>query len=245
MTPSFFSRNFLGAFFIRAYLSGENSLSRKMVESETFRSGERSTQTTLGDISGGKQDLSHRHATLVMGSQKINFEKFDWKINFSMWRHEVINALIQIGFDVVLKSKRYLYDQKTWDCTNEKTCSKIRSCLTKEMKYLVKDERAMTLWRTLEKTYLLKSLENCLYTMNQVYGFQIKPDVSMHDHVWRFGKLHTNLKNLDEDFKDEVNAMTLLHLLLEEYNNFMTTLLYSKSVIILIDVYTTLTNLEI
>ena len=67
----------------------------------------------------------------------------------------------------------------------------------------------------------------------------------MYDHISRFGKLHTYLKNLDEDIKDEVKAMTLLHLLLEEYNHFMTTLLYSKSVIILIDVYTTLTNLEI
>lgn len=113
MTPSFFPRNFLGAFFIRAYLSSENSLSRKIVESETFKSGERSTQTTLGDISSGKQDLSHRHATPIIGSQKINFEKFDWKINLSMWRHEVMDAPIQIGFNVVLKSKRYLYDKKT------------------------------------------------------------------------------------------------------------------------------------
>ncbi|KAH9733955.1 Integrase catalytic domain-containing protein [Citrus sinensis] len=96
-----------------------------------------------------------------------------------------------------------------------------RSCLTKEVKYLVKDEEcAMTLWRTLEEKYLLKSPENCLHAMSQVYGFEMKSGVSMHDHVSRFEKLLADLKNLDEDIKDE-------------------------SVIVFKDVCTALTSLEI
>ena len=55
---------------------------------------------------------------------------------------------------------------------NEKASGQIRSCLTKEVKYLVKDkECAMTLWRTLEEKYLLKSSENRLHAISQVYGF--------------------------------------------------------------------------
>ncbi|KAH9656609.1 hypothetical protein KPL70_022746 [Citrus sinensis] len=69
--------------------------------------------------------------------------------------------------------------------------------------------------------------------------------VSMHDHVSRFEKLLSDLKNLDEDIKDEVKAMILLHSLLEEYSHFVTTLIYGKSVIVFKDVCTTLTNLEI
>lgn len=38
-----------------------------------------------------------------------------------------------------------------------------------------------------------------------------KPRVSMHDHVSSFEKLLANLKNLDEDIKDEIKAMILLH----------------------------------
>ena len=53
------------------------------------------------------------------------------------------------------------------------------------------------------------------------------------------------MKNLDEDIKDEVKAMILLHLLPKEYNHYVTTLLYGKSVIIFKDVSTVLTNLEI
>ncbi|KAH9750986.1 hypothetical protein KPL71_014098 [Citrus sinensis] len=185
-----------------------------MVEGETFRIGERSTETISGDTSGG--------------------------------RHEVMDALIQIDLDVVLKNKRHLYDEDIWDRMNEKACGQIRSCLIKEVKYLVKDEEcAVTLWRTLEEKYLVKSHENRLHVMSQVYGFRMKPEVSMHDHVSRFEKLLADLKNLDEDIKDEVKAMILLHSLPEEYSHFVTTLIYGKSVIVFKDVCTALTSLEI
>ncbi|KAH9679290.1 retrovirus-related pol polyprotein from transposon TNT 1-94-like protein [Citrus sinensis] len=217
-----------------------------MVEGETSRIGERSTETISGDTSGGRRDLSNRYSAPVIGGQKIDVEKFDGKINFGMWRREVMDALIQIDLDVVLKNKRHLYDEEIWDRMNEKACGQIRYCLTKEMKYLVKDEECvMTLWRTLEEKYLLKSPENRLHAMSQVYGFRMKHGVSMHDHVSRFEKLLADLKNLDEDIKDEVKAMILLHSLPEEYSHFVTTLIYGKSVIIFKDVCTTLTNLEI
>ncbi|KAH9662850.1 hypothetical protein KPL70_019489 [Citrus sinensis] len=217
-----------------------------MVEGETSRIGERSTETISGDTSGGRRGLSNRYSAHVIGGQKIDVEKFDGKINFNMWRREVMDALIQIDLDVVLKNKRHLYDEEIWDRMNEKACGQIRSCLTKEVKYLVKDEEcAVTLWRTLEEKYLVKSPENRLHAMSQVYGFRMKSGVSMHDHVSRFEKLLADLKNLDEDIKDEVKAMILLHSLPEEYSHFVTTLIYEKSVIVFKDVCTTLTSLEI
>ncbi|KAH9717217.1 hypothetical protein KPL71_021741 [Citrus sinensis] len=185
-----------------------------MVKGETSRIGERSTETISEDTSGGRRDLSNRYIAPVIGGQKIDVEKFDGKINFGMWRREVMDALIQIDLD--------------------------------EVKYLVKDEEcAMTLWRTLEEKYLLKSPENRLHAMSQVYGFRMKHGVSMHDHVSRFEKLLADLKNFDEDIKDEVKAMILLHSLPEKYSHFVTTLIYGKSVIIFKDVCTVLTNLEI
>ena len=73
----------------------------------------------------------------------------------------------------------------------------------------------------------------------------MKPRVSMHDHVSRFEKLLTDLKNFDEAIKDEVNAMILLRSLPDEYNYFVTTLIYGKSVIVFEDVCIALTSLEI
>ncbi|KAH9768967.1 Integrase catalytic domain-containing protein [Citrus sinensis] len=181
-----------------------------MVEGETSRIGERSTETISGDTSGGRQDLSNRYSAPIIGGQKIDVETFDGKINFGMWRREVMDALIQIDLDVVLKNKRHLYDEEIWDRMNEKACGQIKTCLTKEVKYLVKDEEcAVTLWCTLEEKYLLKSPENRLHAMSQLYGFRIKPEVSMHNRVSRFEKLPADLKNLDEDIKDEVKAMIL------------------------------------
>ena len=109
-----------------------------MVEGETSRSGKRSTQTISGDTLGGCRDLSHRQSALIIGGQKTNVENFDGKINFGVWRREVINTFIQIDLGIVLKNKRHLYDEEIWDRMNEKACGQIRSCLIKEVKYLVK-----------------------------------------------------------------------------------------------------------
>ena len=73
----------------------------------------------------------------------------------------------------------------------------------------------------------------------------MKSMVLMHNHVSRFEKLLVDLKNLDEDIKDEVKVMILLHSLSEEHNYFMTILIYGKSVIVFKDVCTAMTNLEI
>ena len=81
--------------------------------------------------------------------------------------------------------------------------------------------------------------------MSQVYGFRMKHGVSMYDHVSRFERLLADLKNFDEDIKDEVKTMILLHSLLEEYSYFVTTLIYGKSMIIFKGVCTTLANLKI
>ncbi|KAH9689071.1 hypothetical protein KPL70_015335 [Citrus sinensis] len=94
-----------------------------MVEGETSKIRERSTETISGDTSGGRQDLSNHYSEPVIGGQKIDVEKFDGKINFGMWRREVMDALIQIDLDVVLKNKRHLYDEEVWDRMNEKTCA--------------------------------------------------------------------------------------------------------------------------
>ena len=59
------------------------------------------------------RDLSKRHSAHVIGGQKIDVEKFDKKINFGIWRRKVMDDLIQIDLDIVLKNKRNLYDKET------------------------------------------------------------------------------------------------------------------------------------
>ena len=75
-----------------------------MIESETSKIKEGSTQTISNDTLGGRWDLSNRHLALIIGGQKINIEKFDRKINFGMWRREIMDILIQIDLNVALKN---------------------------------------------------------------------------------------------------------------------------------------------
>ena len=159
---------------------------KKIVECKIFRIKEGSTQTISKNTSGGRQNLSNRLSELIIGGQKIDVEKFDMKINFSMWRR----GIIQIDLNIVLKNKKYLYNEETWDRMNEKIRGQIRSCLTKELKYLMKDEECViVLCRTLNKKYLLKNLENRLHTMSRVYGFRMKHGVLMYNNVSRCQKL--------------------------------------------------------
>ena len=55
-----------------------------MVEGETFKSGERSTQTIPRETLGERWDLSHRLSTPVTGGQKNDVKKFDGKIIFGI-----------------------------------------------------------------------------------------------------------------------------------------------------------------
>ena len=81
-----------------------------MVEDKTSRIGDRSTETISRNTSGGRRDLSNRYSAPVIEGQ------------MGMWRREVMDALIQINLDVVMKNKRHLYDKEIWDRMNEKTC---------------------------------------------------------------------------------------------------------------------------
>lgn len=63
--------------------------------------------TIPADASGGRRNLSHGHSAQVTGGQKIDVEKFDGKINFSTCMREVMDALIPIDLDVVLKNKKH------------------------------------------------------------------------------------------------------------------------------------------
>ena len=64
------------------------------MEDEIFKIRQRSTETISRDTSGGRRDLSNRYSAPVIEGQKIDIEKFDGKINFGMWRREVMDVLI-------------------------------------------------------------------------------------------------------------------------------------------------------
>jgi cell division cycle protein 20 (cofactor of APC complex) len=63
-------------------------------------------------------------------------EKFDRKGNFSMWKCEVMDILVQINLDFTLEDKPKDLDDKSWERINRLACSSIRLCLVKDQKYV-------------------------------------------------------------------------------------------------------------
>ena len=90
----------------------------KMVEGETSRIWERSTETISIDTSCGRQDLSNRYSTPVIGGQKIDVENFDGKINFACGGAKLWMLLFKSILILVWKNKRHLYDEEIWDRIN-------------------------------------------------------------------------------------------------------------------------------
>ena len=172
------------------------------------------------------QSMNFHHA-------KIDVMKFDGKINFGMWRCEVIDALLTQGLNdtIELEAKPSGVEENSWILKNRMTCAVIRSCLTQDIKYQVMTETsAKKVWDILESKYLTKSIESRLHLKRRLYRFQLKKGVSIDDHLNDYTKLLADLVNVDVDIEDEDKALILLSSLPdEEYETFVLTLINGKA----------------
>jgi len=85
-----------------------------------------------------------------------------------------MDALTASNFEntLQLKEKPKETSEKDWDKMNRTTCSLIRSCLTKDIKYYVLYEMsAKKMLEILEKKYLTKSIESRLLLKRRLYCF--------------------------------------------------------------------------
>jgi cell division cycle protein 20 (cofactor of APC complex) len=55
---------------------------------------------------------------ILISSTKFEVEKFDGKANFSMWKREVMNMLVQMNLDFTLEDKPEDLDDKNWERIN-------------------------------------------------------------------------------------------------------------------------------
>jgi len=109
-------------------------------------------------------------------------------------------------------------------------CGLIRSCLTLDIKYHVLYEiSARQLWEILEKKYLTKNIEPPLQLKSRLYGFQLKREIYIDEHMNNYIKLLTDLVNVDVKIEEEDNSLILLNSLPdEEYETFTLTLINGK-----------------
>ncbi|KAE9615339.1 putative RNA-directed DNA polymerase [Lupinus albus] len=108
---------------------------------------------------------------------KFDIEKFDGKINFSIWRVQMRVVLIQGRLKKALDGKSKKPASMTddqWDELDEKALSIIQLCLSKEiLREVANEETDAALWLKLEALYMTKSLANKLRLKERLYTFRM------------------------------------------------------------------------
>ncbi|KAM1225757.1 hypothetical protein ACFX13_045186 [Malus domestica] len=192
--------------------------------------------------SSSSAPTSNRHPTTTT---RLEVDKFNGFNNFGMWQCEVMDVLYQQELDMVLEDKPEDIDDKQWTRNNLHVCAAIRSFLDKELKYpYMKETSAMELWTKLEEKYMTKRAENRLFLKKQLFRFQYRSGISMHEHLNDYNKILADLANLEVKIPDEDKALCLLNSLPTDYDHLTTTLLYGKSEVKLDEVSATLVNHE-
>lgn len=147
-----------------------------------------------------------------------------------MWQGEMLDSLFQQGLDIAIEeNKPDDIQEKEWSTINRLACATIRSCLSREQKYVVKNETsAHKLWKALEDKFLNKSRQNRLLMKKRLFQFEYPSGASMNEHITAFNQLVVDLLNLGVKFEDEDLALILLSSLPTEYEHLETIILHRK-----------------
>lgn len=179
---------------------------------------------------------------------RFDVEKFDGRINFSLWKCEVKDLLVRDGLHHALKG----VEKKPKDMTDDdwteydlQACSTIRMCLSKEVKHtVITESSAAAMWKKLEDTYMTKSLTTRIFAKLSLFEYTFKNGTSMVDHINGFSKLIADLLEQGETTKDEDMAFLLIRSLPSTYGHLKQTLLYGKEKLVYNEITSTLISDE-
>ncbi len=74
-------------------------------------------------------------------NMKVEFEKFNGKESFSMWKVRVEDLLVQNYLDSVLEDRPEGMTEKEWFSLEKRACAAIRGCLADSALYSVLEEK--------------------------------------------------------------------------------------------------------
>ena len=205
--------------------SGQNKL---LMKKRLFRFDNQQDTTMNEHITVSSSSSSW--SRFPVSSLKLAVEIFDGTGHFGMWQGEVLDSLFQQGLDIAIEEEKpEEIEDKDWSIINRLACVTIRSCLSKEQKYALKNETsAHKLWKTLEDKFLKKSGLNKFLMKKRLFRFDYQQGTTMNEHITMFNQLLAELLNLDVKFEDEDLALMLLSSLPDEFEHLETTLLHGK-----------------
>ena len=167
-----------------------------------------------------------------MATTKFDIQQFDGRINFGMWKVRMMAVLTQQGLRIALSSKEMkppTMKDSEWDEIDEKALSAIQLCITDDvLQEVLSEKTAAALWTKLESLYMKKTVANRLGVLQRLYTLRMDEGTSIRSYISEFTSLIMDLKNMDETFSSEQQAIMLLCSLPSSYKHFRETLIYGR-----------------
>lgn len=160
---------------------------------------------------------------------KYEIEKFNGKNDFSYWRMQMKNLLISQKLHKALLGKdKKPVDMKDsdWEELDMEARASIILCLERDVAFMMDDEgTASGVWEKLEANFMTKTLTNRIYIKSQLYTCKMDEGISLRDHISKFDRIISNLKDIDVKVEGEDQALMLLLSLPKSYENLVQTLM--------------------
>ncbi|KAK0585355.1 hypothetical protein LWI29_027350 [Acer saccharum] len=140
----------------------------------------------------------------------IIIEKFDGKVNFTLWQRKIKNVLIQQDLQhaiLEVEKKPTETTDAQWKRMDVKAKSSIELHLADNvMLNADEDMNAKETWDKLEKVYRGKTL----FLKDELLNLRMEKGGNLQDHLSRFQNCVANILKVDVKYEDDDKALLLL-----------------------------------
>ena len=127
----------------------------------------------------------------MASNMKVDFEKFDKKKKFFMWKVRVEDLLIQADLDQALEEKPEGMSDHQWMSLEKKACSVSRGYLVDVALYSVLEEKILKdLWSKLHTMYMEKNMCNKLMLKKRLYNLRMQEGRDILGHIQMFDQIN-------------------------------------------------------
>ncbi|VFQ79110.1 unnamed protein product [Cuscuta campestris] len=153
---------------------------------------------------------------------KFRIEKFDGT-DFSWWKMQIEDLLVQKDLDVVLGDKPEKMSDADWAVLDRKAMSVIRLSLTKNVAFnILKEKTAKGIMDALSNMYEKPSAANKVFLIRELVNTKMKEGTSVTEHINKLNSILARLLSVGIKFDDEVQSLLLLSSLPDSWSGTVT-----------------------
>ncbi|VFQ98166.1 unnamed protein product [Cuscuta campestris] len=153
---------------------------------------------------------------------KFRIEKFDGT-DFSWWKMQIEDLLVQKDLDVVLGDKPEKMSDADWAGLDRKAMSVIRLSLTKNVAFnILKEKTAKGIMEALSNMYEKPSAANKVFLIRELVNTRMREGTSVTEHINKLNSILARLASVGIKFDDEVQALLLLSSLPDSWSGTVT-----------------------